>query len=203
MEYSDKSIRIYLKDLASRRPVPGGGSSAAIMGALGCGLISMVAHFTLSDKGINGYKNRTRRVLKKSEFLCEKLTLLIDKDIRAYEKLSKAFKKQNSIAMGLQSALKGAIITPCRICDYSHQAAGLALEISYVGKKSILSDVIVAIHALDAAFESGFVNIKVNIKYLKDKAYAVEKNRKYMSLQRDMKNLKTQILSKAGERMNV
>jgi formiminotetrahydrofolate cyclodeaminase len=202
MEYINKSIKNYLIKLAAKKPVPGGGSTAALIGALGCGLVSMVANFTLSDKGFNGYKPRAKKVLKKSEHLREKLTRLVDMDIKAYEKLSAAMRKYNPDSIKLQSAVKGAIITPCRICDCAHRAAAIALEASYIGKKNILSDIIAAIHALDTAFEIGFINIMVNLKYLKDKKYAAEKNQKYLSLQIDMKNLKTQILSKAVERMN-
>ncbi len=201
MDYINKSIKGYLVELAAKKPVPGGGSTAALMGALGCGLVSMVANFTLSDKGFNGYKARAKKVLKKSECLREKLAVLIDKDIRAYGRLSIAFKKFNLSAIKLQSAVKGAIITPCKICDCVHDAAEIALEASYIGKKNILSDIQAAIYALDAAFEAGFINIRVNLKYLKDKEYAAEKNQKYAALQIDMKNIKTQILSKTSERM--
>jgi methenyltetrahydrofolate cyclohydrolase len=202
MGYTDKSIKSYLIQLAAKKPVPGGGSTAALIGALGCGLISMAANFTLSDKGFNGYKARAKKVLKKSERLREKLTRLVDMDIKAYEKLSAVMRRYSLNAIRLQSAIKGAIITPCKICDCAHSAAEIALEASYISKKNILSDIISSIYALDAAFETGFINIKVNLKYLKDKKYAAEKNQKYLTLQIDMKNLKTQILSKATERMN-
>ena len=202
MDYINRSIKSYLIQLAAKKPVPGGGSTAALIGALGCGLISMVANFTLSDKGFNGYKARAKKVLKKSESLREKLTLLVDKDMKAYSRLSVAFKKYSLNAMKLQYAVKGAIIIPCKICDYVHSGAEIVLEASYIGKKSILSDLIAAIYALDAAFEASFINIRVNLKHVKDRKYAAEKNQKYLSLQIGMKNLKTQILSKAAERMS-
>jgi methenyltetrahydrofolate cyclohydrolase len=201
MDYADRSINVYLKNLGSRKPTPGGGSSAALIGAIGCGLLSMVANFTLSAKGANGYKNRAKKALKKSEYLRQRFTLLIDKDIQAYEKLSEAFRRYDANDTRLQSRLKKAIMPPSMICDYAYRAAKLALEISYIGKKNILSDIIVAIYALDAAFEAGFINIKVNLEYIKNKGYAVEKTRGYTSIQRDMKTLKTQTLSKANERM--
>jgi methenyltetrahydrofolate cyclohydrolase len=202
MEYINKSIKNYLTQLAAKNPVPGGGSTSALIGALGCGLISMGMNFTLSDKGFNGYKNRAKKVFKKSERLREKLASLVDKDIRAYEKLSIIFKKYSLNAIKLQSALRGAIITPCKICDYVHQGAENALEASYICKKVLLSDIIAAIYTLDAAFEIGFINIRVNTRHLNDRKYAANKNQKYTSLQIDMKNLKAQILSKASERMN-
>jgi methenyltetrahydrofolate cyclohydrolase len=200
-KYADKSIKYYLNQLAAKSPAPGGGSSSALIAAIGCGLLSMVANFTLSDKGFNGYKKRAEKAFKKCEALRIKLTALIDRDIIAYEKLSGIFKKHDIDSIKLQTALKKAVIPPLRVCDYSYRAAEAALEISYMGKKSILSDVAVAIYALDSAFESGLENIRINLKHIKDKQYASDKSKKYTLLHKNMKYLKTQILSKARERM--
>jgi len=93
MKFIDKSIRLYADKLAAKTPTPGGGSTAALLGVLGCALLSMVANFTLAGKGFNGYKERSQKALKKSENIREKMTDLIDKDIAAYENLSRAFKK--------------------------------------------------------------------------------------------------------------
>ena len=202
MSYLDKSLKSYLACLAGKAAVPGGGSASAIVGSLGCGLLSMVANFTLSDKGFNGYKERSKKALKMSEYLRKKFMLIVDEDAKAYKRLSIAFKKNAKNSLVFQRALKAAIVSPSRVCDYSYKAAMAALELSYVGKKAILSDVISAIHNLDAAFESGLVNIYVNIRYVKNKTYALNKADKYKSLQRDMKQIKNKVLSITQERMN-
>jgi methenyltetrahydrofolate cyclohydrolase len=200
MKYADKSIRCYLDCLAEKTPAPGGGSSSAIMGSLGCGLLSMVANLTLSDKGFNGYKERAKKALKRSEYLRRRFTLLIDEDIKAYKRLSAAFKKHGQNTTVFQAAVKSAIIPPSRVCDYSYKAAIIALELAYSGKKAILSDVTAGMYSLDAAFESGFINIDVNLNYVKNKAYVLAKIQSYMSLQRDMKHIKNKVLSVVRER---
>jgi methenyltetrahydrofolate cyclohydrolase len=202
MSYLDKSLKSYLDSLAGKAAVPGGGSASALVGSLGCGLLSMVANFTLSDKGFNGYKERSKKALKMSEYLRKKFMLIIDEDAKVYKRLSIAFKKNAKNSSVFQRALKAAIVSPSRVCDYSYKAAMAALELSYVGKKAILSDVVSAIHNLDAAFESGLVNIYVNIRYVKNKTYASNKADKYKSLQRDMKQIKNKVLSITQERMN-
>ena len=70
-------IKYYTDKLAAKTPAPGGGSVAAMLGVLGCGLLSMVANFTLVKKGFNGYKERAKKALKESESLRQKLTELI------------------------------------------------------------------------------------------------------------------------------
>jgi methenyltetrahydrofolate cyclohydrolase len=201
MIYADKSLKFYSNCLSERTPVPGGGSCSALIGSLGCGLLSMVANFTLSDKGFNGYKERSKKALKKSEYLRKKFIILIDEDAKVYKRLSVAFKTSTKHSPGFQKALKAAIVPPSKVCDYSHKAAMVALELSYVGKKTILSDIISAVHSLDAAFESGLVNIEINVRYVRNKEYALNKVRKYKSLQRDIKHLKNKVISIAQERM--
>jgi methenyltetrahydrofolate cyclohydrolase len=201
-KFADKSLICYLDCLAEKAPVPGGGSVSALVASLGCGLLSMVANFTLSDKGINGYKDRAKKALKNSERLRKRLINIIDEDARAYKRLSKAFKKYSKETDIFQKALKAAIVPPSKVCDYSHKAALAALELSYVGKKTILSDVAAAMHNLDAAFETGLINIKVNLRYVKNKSYAVNKVQLYTSLQKDIKQIKIKTLSIVRERMN-
>ena len=202
MKLVDKSIRYYSDRLAAKTPTPGGGSTAALIGVLGCGLLSMVANFTLAGKGFNGYKERSQKALKKSENIRKKLTDLIDKDVKAYENLSKALKRHKDNIVSLQPALKRAITPPSNVCNYVYKAATVALELAYVGNKNILSDVIVAIYTLDAAFESALANININLEHLRDKKYVISNTEKYRTLQREMKKLKTHILSKAQERMH-
>ncbi len=203
MNFADKSIKFYSDKLASKSPAPGGGSTAAVIGMLGCGLLSMVANFTLAGKGFNGYKERSQKALKKSENIRKKLLLLIDKDVKAYQNLSKASKKHKDNIVRLQPALKRAITPPADICNYTYKATVVALELAYVGSKNILSDVVVAVYALDAAFESALENININLKDVKDKKYSVRITEKNRVLHREIKQLKTNILSKARERMQV
>jgi formiminotetrahydrofolate cyclodeaminase len=202
MRYADKSLKCYSDCLSEKTPTPGGGSCSAVIGSLGCGLLSMVANFTISDKGFNGYKERSKKALKKSEYLRKKFILLIDEDAKAYKRLSVAFKTNTKYSPGFQKAVKAAIVPPSKVCDYSYKAAIAALELSYVGKKTILSDIIAAIHSLDAAFESGFVNIEINVRHVRNKVYALNKMRKYKSLQRDIKQIKNKVISITQERMN-
>lgn len=201
MRYTEKSVKSFTDKLASKTPVPGGGSAAALVGALGCGLLSMVANFTLARKGFNGYKERAKKALRESEKIRHKLIDLVDKDIEAYEKLSKALKKAKSQHLNLDPVFKKAALPPVEICRYVHKAATISLELSYVGNKSIISDVYVAIYALDAAFESALVNAKLNLRYIKDKKYMLEKTHICGNLHKDIKRLKNEVISKTKDKM--
>lgn len=201
MRYIDKSIKYYADRLAAKTPTPGGGSVAATLGVLGCGLLSMVANFTLARKGFNGYKERAKRVLTASEKLRKKLLEMVDKDIEAYDRLSKAFKKHKNNPVRMAPVLKRAVGPPAKVCNYVYKAATLSLELTYVSSKPIVSDVSVAIYVLDAAFEAALINIKINLGYIRDKKYIIDKTQQYTSMHKDIKRLKAAILSKIKERM--
>jgi len=200
--YADKSVRYYLNSLSSKAPAPGGGSASAMFGALGCALLSMVCNITLSAKGINGYKLRAKNALKKSEALRKKMILLIDKDAQCYQRFSAAFKKYKNDQAKLQKPIKQAVTPSLGICDLSYKAAMVCHELSFIGSKSVLSDVMAAMHSLDAAFEASFINIRINLKYISDKNYIIEKSRTYTSIQKDLKSVKAKVLSKCRERMS-
>ena len=202
MKYQDKSLKYFIDKLAAKTPTPGGGSVAATLGALGCGLLCMVANYTLSSKGFNGYKERAKGALKKSDDLRKKLTELIDKDIIAYEALSKSFKVNKDNPAKLQTSYKRASAPPFKMCGYIYKAAMSALELSYVSSKYIISDLAVAMSTLDAAFEAALVNVNINLKYIKDKKFIIEKTHRCTELHRDIKRLKTQVLSNTRERMH-
>lgn len=201
MKYVDKSVRYFTNKLAAKTPAPGGGSVAALLGALGCGLLSMVANFTIAKKGYNGYKERAKKALRESERLKVRLTDLIDKDIQVYEKLSKAFKRYKGNISRIQSSLRKTTTTPLQVCSYVHKAALLSLELSYAGNKPLMPDVCVAIYTLDAAFESALINIKINSRLIRDKKYVVDITHKSNSLHRDLKSIKTEVLSRTRQRM--
>jgi glutamate formiminotransferase/formiminotetrahydrofolate cyclodeaminase len=201
MSYLDKSMKHFLDKLSEATPTPGGGSVAAMLGALGCGLLSMTANYTVSKKSFNGYKERARAALQKCEKLRKELMALIEKDILAYERLSRALKRNKAKPMGLDPAYKKAVAPPARICFCVHKAALIALELAYVGNESLISDVCCAIHTLDAAFESALINVKINIAHIKDKKYLVDKTQQFSELHKDIKKIKTDVLSKTKERM--
>ena len=201
MKYVDKSVKYYADKLAARTPVPGGGSVAALLGVFGCGLLSMVANFTITKKAYNGYKDRAKKALKESEKLRAKLTDLVDRDIQAYEKLSMAFKRHKGNINKVQPPLKKAVTPPLMLCAYVHKAALVSLELAYVGGKPIISDVSVAICVLDGAFESALINIKANSRLIRDKKYVADKAHKYNQLHRDMKKIKADVLSQVRHRV--
>jgi methenyltetrahydrofolate cyclohydrolase len=87
----DKSIQVFLDELASKASTPGGGSAAAIIGAMGAALISMVANFTVGKKGYESVDAEAQTILDKSENLRAQLTGMIKADVDVFNRVMGAY----------------------------------------------------------------------------------------------------------------
>ncbi len=171
--YLDGSIRSYLDDLAAKRPTPGGGSAAALVGATGAGLLSMVANFSKEEV--------IKKILQKTEDLRRELTELVDRDVVVYQKVSAAYKlpkekpvQKRKRSKAIQDALKEALTVPLEICKLCHEAIKLCGELAEKGNVSLISDVGVGVCLLEAAFQSALLNVEINLKGLKDEELIIE-----------------------------
>ena len=91
--YINGPMRVYLDDLAARKPAPGGGSAAALSAAVGASLMSMVANYTIGNPKYKAVETKAASILKRSEKCRADFAALVDKDVEAYQKLSAGMKK--------------------------------------------------------------------------------------------------------------
>jgi len=103
--YRNKTIDEYLRDVAARKPAPGGGSVAALTGALGAGLLSMVAHYTIGKDKYKEVEEVAKKALIEAESLRETLTKLLDEDVTVYKKYSEVVKTGRSPLRNMQMRL--------------------------------------------------------------------------------------------------
>ncbi len=151
--YKRKSLRKYLDDLAARLPAPGGGSAAALAGALGASLISMVCNFTLGREKYLRYQRDIKKIIKSSERLRKELLKLVDLDVAAYK--SKNINK--------------SLAVPLRVAECCLEAIKLCPDLIYKGNRYLISDISCAAILLESGFSSAYVNVLINLKLLKDR----------------------------------
>ncbi len=197
--YTDKTIKEYLDDLAARRPTPGGGSAAALEGATGCGLMSMVANYTISNKRYAEFKEKAAQGLVKSERMREELLRLIDEDVEAYRRLSDGLKSMDKNPPKLLSLYKKACTVPLDICKITAEALALCGELAEFGNKGLITDTAISALMLESAFLGGKLNILINLKYIKDSKYTNETRKVISGLEKGLSKLKKDIIRKCEE----
>lgn len=172
-------------------PAPGGGSAAALVGALGISLLEMVANYTVGKEKYKAVEKDMQKALVEIGALRKKLTSLVDEDVEVYKKLSSVYKIGEKNA--LQKALKEAAAVPLDICDSCHRGMILCPELLEKGNVNLVSDVGVAASLLAAGFESALHNVEINLKQIEDKDFIVKVSKILEPQKLEVKVIKEQI----------
>ena len=173
----EKSCADFAAVLASKAPVPGGGGAAALVGALGTALCSMVGNLTVGRKKDAQYEADVKRMLEKGAAVQERLLDLVDKDAEAFEPLSKAYsipKDDPKHDETLEAATKFACEAPVEMMKACCEAIELLEEMLEKGSVTLVSDVGCGALCCAAALESASMNIFVNTKTLLDREAAAK-----------------------------
>ncbi|MEO7209008.1 MAG: methenyltetrahydrofolate cyclohydrolase [Steroidobacteraceae bacterium] len=172
-------MEAFLNELASAAPTPGGGSAAAIMGAMGAALLSMVCNVTLGKKGMEAVEPDMKAVRDESERLRARLTAMVAADIAAFNGLMAAYRLPKSSdeqksrrAEAIQSNLHAATETPLACARACAEVVALARRAAEKGFAGVVSDAGVGVLAANSALRSAALNVYINAPSLKDRAYA-------------------------------
>jgi formiminotetrahydrofolate cyclodeaminase len=160
INFKDKTVQEYLDQLSRREPVPGGGSAAALTGAMAVGLISMVTNYSIGRKAnTKAIDKRLNQILAKSEPIRLRLLELTSLDSEAYLNLTAA-RSMDKKAQRL--AAKQAKAVPQEICKLCFKAVQLTPFLADKGNPYLLSDVEVALELLMSAFYGARIMVRVN-----------------------------------------
>ena len=184
-----KSLSGFLDELASSSPAPGGGSVAALAGALGAALTSMVCNLTIGKKKYAGVEEDMKKILKESEELRARFTLLIDQDADAFNKVMEALslpkddESQRALRdAAITAATKEATMVPLEVMKHCIDALALAQNIAANGNKNSVSDAGVSALMLHAACESAALNVRINLNGLSDPEFVNWKTEEVISI---------------------
>lgn len=176
---AQKSCVDFIEVLASKAAVPGGGGAAALAGAIGMALGSMVCNLTTGKKKYAQYEETIQDILVKASKLQEELLSMIDKDAEGFYPLSKAYGLPTSTeeekqykAETMEKCLKVACEVPMDIVRLCFDSIKLHEELVDKGSKLAISDVGCGVQCLRAAILSGQLNVIINVNSMKDREYA-------------------------------
>ncbi|MHC4600141.1 MAG: cyclodeaminase/cyclohydrolase family protein [Planctomycetota bacterium] len=173
--YYDGPFKTWADDLASKKPAPGGGSAAALVGVAGCSLLSMVANFTIGKKKFKDVEEEVKAVLGRVEEARAGLAKLIDDDVAQYSKVTAAYsmpkttpEEKAAKTAAIQEALKAAMSVPLKACRLCHAAILEAPALLEKGNPNLVSDVGVGAQCLASGYRSAWLNVEINLSFLKD-----------------------------------
>ncbi len=175
----DMTIQTFLDELASKASTPGGGGGAAVNGAIGAALISMVANFTIGKKGYEDVQDEFTNILNESEDLRAKLTDAIKDDVDVFNRVMAAYgmaketdEEKRLRTESIQAALKEATDVPLTCAKLCRQVINLSELAAEKGNTNVISDAGVALLAGYAGLRSAALNVYINIGGIKDKEFA-------------------------------
>ncbi len=174
---SQMSCVDFVHAVAAKKSVPGGGSVAALVGALGASLGAMSARFTLGKPAFASHDERLRELIEKTDELAAGLMYQVDLDVRAVELLMGAWglpKGDSNRALQIQAATRGACTAPLAIMELSCTTIELLEELSNKCSAMLLSDVGCAAFLCEAALQAASLNVYVNTVYLADQQQRTE-----------------------------
>lgn len=181
--YIDTSLQAYLDDLASDKPTPGGGSTAALSGAMGAALVCMVARLTMGKADYAAVQPEIETIIERVERLRTRFQQLIQADIEAYGQLSASFKLPRTTSnekvartQAIQQQLIEAALVPLEMVERAAELMQDCQRIAEIGNINVLSDIGVAATLLSTTGIGASWMVRTNIHLLKDQARADELN---------------------------
>lgn len=196
-----KTITDFLNELASNSPAPGGGSAAALSGAIGSALTSMVCNLTIGKKKYADVELIMKELLQKSERIHKQFAMLINEDAQAFDKVMEAYglpkdsDEQKTLRdIAIQEATKGAAMVPLQVMKYAIDALAIVKIAAEKGNKNSITDAGVAAILLHAAAEGAALNVLVNLRSIGDAEFVNVKSGEVRTLQRMSKNMMEEIM---------
>ena len=174
----DLKVTDFLNKVAGSDPVPGGGSVAALNGAIASALAAMVAGLTIGKKGYEDTGEimnhiQTLALTQKTGFVVD-----IDRDSEAYNKVFDCFKLPKSTdeekkirTAAIQEATKFAALVPMQVARNAYELMGIIADVAKMGNRNAVTDACVAMISARSAVLAALMNVRINLGSLKDRTF--------------------------------
>jgi glutamate formiminotransferase/formiminotetrahydrofolate cyclodeaminase len=189
MDLVDRTVCDFCRELAADSPAPGGGSTAALAGALAASLVAMVARLTVGKDKYREVWGELEKVRDEADRLGAELTALVDKDTEAFNRVSAAFRlpkgtdeEKAARKSAIQEAMRGAAEVPLETLRKIADVVALTRIAIEKGNPNCVTDAGTAAQLLRAAGQGAAYNVRVNLGSLVDKELAGTKEQETASL---------------------
>ena len=178
---ADLTVKDFLDKVACSDPVPGGGSIAALNGALASALTTMVARLTVGKKGYEVSEELMQHAQTITLRLLDEFIALIDKDSEAYNevfayfKLPKATDEEKAArSTAIQEATKKAALIPLEVARKALDMMTIIADVVHLGNRNAVTDACVAMMSARSAVLGALLNVRINLGSLKDREFVLQ-----------------------------
>ena len=179
MEMMERTCSQFLAELASKAPTPGGGGTAALVGAAGVALCNMVGNLTTGKKKYAAVEEKIQALNAKAETLRKELEALVQEDAEAFAPLAAAYglpkdtpEQAADKERVMETALTRAALVPIKIMQKCLEGITLAYSYAVDGSTMAISDAGSAAVFCKAALQAASLNVFVNTKLMTNREFA-------------------------------
>ena len=175
MEFAKQSIESFVQDLNSTKPMPGGGSAAAVCGAMGAALAGMSAHMTAGKKKYAAVEEKMQEIIEATRTLQEEMLAMAREDADMYSLVLQAYKLPNTTEeeaerrkQAIEEASKTAVISSLKVVSACEKILHLAYITVTEGSKLLVTDGAAAAIRARACQRVAAYNVHINLQGIKD-----------------------------------
>ncbi|HWZ85201.1 MAG TPA: cyclodeaminase/cyclohydrolase family protein [Thermoanaerobaculia bacterium] len=205
--FSALTLDAFLKALSSDAPTPGGGTAAAVAGAMGAALADMVTALTLSKEKYAASHEAMRPIAEAAQLARNAFLALAREDSEAYDdvvgarRLPKETDEEKAArAHRISVANRRAAEVPMRTARAAVRLLAALPELAEKGNPNAASDVGAAALLLDACAEGALLNVGINLSGIEDAAFVTEMQRETAVLQEESQRLRSQVTALVRKR---
>ncbi len=193
---NDLNLREFANELSMDSPAPGGGSTAALCGALSASLSAMVANLTVGKKGYEDVQATLKELAEQGQRLKDELLRAIDLDTLAFNQVMDCFRLPKKTeaqirerSQAVEDATKKATRIPLDVAEKCVAALKLAQEVALEGNQNSLSDAGVAGLTAQAGAEGAYYNVLINLPNIQDQEFTSEMRTRVLALKSEADTL--------------
>lgn len=187
----DLTVKAFLDKVAGSDPVPGGGSIAALNGAVASALAGMVAGLTVGKKGYEVCQEMMTHIQQLASEQQQHFVADIDRDSEAYNRVFDCFKlpkatdeEKSARSVAIQAATRQAAEIPMEVARRAYELMRPIADVARLGNRNAVTDACVAMMAARSAVLGALMNVRINLGSLKDKAFAEQMQAEADALER-------------------
>ncbi len=199
----------FANELSMESPTPGGGSTAALAGALAAALVSMVANLTYGNKKYRAHWDVMKTLAEKAQELKDQLLRAVDRDTEAFDAVMAAFRlpkkteeEKAERQRAIEEATKGATRVPLEVMSLALEALKLTGEAAEKGNVNSVSDAGVGALLALSAVEGAYLNVKINLGGIEDASFKEETEKQADTILSEARSIKETTWKKTLEKMS-